>query len=447
MPMQPVVPEDGMQIAVDTVFEPGVYYLPKGVQVDAGVTLDGGGALLFGAARQGAGVTISGSGATIKNLKLREYYHGLRATEASGIRIAHCDIHGTAELPPNDMFLDIWRGPEESYGAAIYLAGVSDSTIEENDLQHNMNGLVAYGCSGLQVRGNVCSYCSGFGIYLSASSEGTFVENCCDYCCRFQPREGGLHYGHMGADSAGFVLVKGSSRNRFSRNTARMGGDGFFIAGLSPEGAHLGCDDNVFEENDASLSPNIAFECTFSRGNRFVRNFAERSNYGFWLGWSSETVVEDNRIVMNRQAGIAAENALSLTIVGNTFQANGHGVLAWSQVVPSFEDQFPTHHTSRDWEISGNTFTRNGKGIRIAADQDHGIRTSERAGGPSSRPTGFVIRKNDIQDNRIGIELAGADKTSIQENILNRNAEANLRQDDCVAEVFRNNLGAAGAYL
>ncbi|HEU4752737.1 MAG TPA: NosD domain-containing protein, partial [Armatimonadota bacterium] len=175
----------------------------------------------------------------------------------------------------------------------------------------------------------------------------------------------------------------------------------------------------------------------------------DRCNYGFWLGFSWDTVIEKNRMVMNRQAGIAVENGHGFQVRGNSFQANGHGILIWSRHVQSFAEAFPQSLTSYDWTIEENTFHRNGKGVRIAADQDHGIRPlpPEARRGPETRPRGHTLRKNDLQDNRIGIELAGADETVIHENLLRGNVEANLRQEDAVGTVARNNLGAAGGYL
>ncbi len=57
------------------------------------------------------------------------------------------------------------------------------------------------------------------------------------------------------------------------------------------------------------------------------------------------------------------------------------------------------------------------------------------------------LRKNDIQDNRIGIDLYQADNTLIKENVLHRNVEANLRGDDCRNTRARGSVGTAGGYL
>jgi len=315
-----------------------------------------------------------------------------------------------------------------------------------------MNGILTYGCDKLEVRRNNASYNSGYGIHLYGTCDSVFEDNYADYCCRWNKRTEGLGHeqlGHMGADAAGFLIVHGSCRNVFRRNFARLGGDGFFLAGLGPDGAKVPCNDNLFEENDGSLSPNIAFEATFSKGNVFRNNYADRSNYGFWLGFSWDNVIENNRMVHNRQAGIAVENGHGMIVRGNNFQANGHGILLWTHFVEKFLQIYPESVTSFDWTIEENIFTRNGKGIAILAEKDHGIRPlpAEESGRQEARPHDHIIRNNDIQDNRIGIELFKADRTVIEGNILNRNVEANIRQDDVGETIIRNNLGSVGGYL
>src|SRR5439155_15387079 len=101
---------------------------------------------------------------------------------------------------------------------------------------------------------------------------------------------------------------------------------------------------------------------------------------------SWDTLVENNRLLMNRQAGIAVENGHGFTVRGNTLQGNGHGVLLWSKHVDRFAELYPEKLTSYNWRIEENTFTRNGKGIRIAANQDHGIRELPADAVPTPRP-------------------------------------------------------------
>jgi parallel beta-helix repeat protein len=297
------------------------------------------------------------------------------------------------------------------------------------------------------VRSNVANYCSGFGFHLYDTSDSLYEHNYADFCCRYEPR--GERYGHMGADATGFLIVYKSCRNIFRRNCARLGGDGFFLAGMTPQMEPVGCDENLFEENDGSYSPNIAFEATFSRGNVYRNNFANYCNYGFWLGFSREFVIEGNRMLHNRQAGIAVENGVGFTVRRNTFQACGHGILLWSKYVPEFARSAPDNDTSREWLIEENIFTRCGKGVRIAANQDHGIRPLEvKEGEPTApHPHDHTIRKNEFQENRVGIELVNTDRTVIAENLMHRNVEANIRLDDAQETTIQFNVGYAGGYL
>lgn len=444
-----LTPTDGMTITENTTLTPGVYHLPKGIVIGAdNVTLDGGGATIIGSNREGRGVSIEGrSGVTVKNLNIREYYHGIYAHGASGLTLTSNQVTGTAEIEPNTIFLEIWLTPDKSYGGGIFLWEVTDSVVEENDIQHQMNGLLTYFCSKLTVRKNQANYNSGYGIHLYATCDSLFEANSADYCCRFEPREGGRFYGHMGADATGFLIIYKSCRNVFRYNQARLGGDGFFMAGLAPDGTPADCADNLYEENDGSLSPNIAFEGTFCSGTIYRNNRADRCNYGFWLGFSWNTTIERNQMVMNRQAGIAVEGGHHYEVRDNNFQANGHGILLWGHYDPKIAEKYGA--TCHHWTIEGNTFTRNGKAIKMAADQDHGIRnlSDEKSGNPESRPHSNEMRKNDIQDNRIGVDLYKADNNVVEGNILNRNVEANVRQDDCEGNTVRNNLGSAGAYL
>ncbi len=420
------IPANGMQISHDTVFAPGVYYLPDGIQIAAsGVHLDGNGALLIGSQQKGRGVSIKNlTGIAIKNLRLAEYEWGIYAQACKKLDIRGCQVRSSAEIAPGTIFLDVWRDADQAYGAGILLREVTNSTIRDCDLQHQMNGLVMYGCRQLQVINNLANYCSGWGFLLYDTSDCLCEANWADFCCRYQPRAGGQ--GHMGADAAGFLIIYRSCRNIFRRNMARMSGDGFFLAGLDPKNTPVGCDDNLFEENDGSFSPNIAFEATFSRGNIYRRNRADRCNYGFWMGFSRQSILESNQITGNRQAGIATENGFGFQVRDNIFRDNGHGILLWSKRLPKVEMVLPENNTSYNWQILNNEFTNNGKAIRIAADQDHGIRALSPGGEwglPALKPYNHIIEKNRFEGNVRTIDVSGAQQPSTQDNTFKNNLD------------------------
>jgi parallel beta-helix repeat protein len=396
-----------MRISQHTALPGGTLHLPQGITIAAnGVTLDGNGTTLVGG-NSGNGVLLAGcNNVTITNLRVQNYTHGIRAENCEGLTLSGVTAASTAEMPPNTGFLDIFRRAEAAYGGGIILAGARDSTVQNCQLSHQMCGLLAYDCRGLTVRENTANYCSGFGFYLSGVSGSLYEANYADFCCRCA-RAGG---GHMGADAAGFVIVRGSRGNTFRGNFARLGGDGFFLAGLTHNLEPLPCNDNLFEGNDASWSPNIAFEATFSRGNVFRNNTASHCNYGFWLGFSGGNILEGNAIHTNRTAGIAVENGVEMTARGNDLRGNSCGMLLWSKRIPQFDAAVPANDTSRDWLIEANRFTANACAIRIAADQDHGVRPYS-PDGVCPPPHHHLLRENIFERNGTDVD---AQESAIQ---------------------------------
>lgn len=412
---------NGLQITRNTKLDPQVYVLPDGITIYAdNVTLDGNGATIIGSDKtRGHGIRVQGrSNVAIRNIRILNYFHGISVQRSTGIEIEDCTIAETGEIPSNTLFLDIWKSAADSYGGAIFLEQVTDASIQHNDLQHQMNGILSYGCKGLNITNNNASYCSGFGFHLFETCDSTYENNYADYCCRYYLSESSSH---LGADAAGFLIVHGSCNNIFRKNFARLGGDGFFLAGLTPSGIDVGCNNNLFEENDASYSPNNAFEGVFSKGNIYRRNKANHSNYGFWLGFSSDCTLEGNQIDHNRQAGIAVENGVHFEARGNDIRNNTHGILLWNRSYEFLKTVPNMNPTSQDWLIERNTFIQNRKAIRIAANQDHGVRALQEDSLP---PNNHRIRDNEIRENVIGIELENVRNTH-----MDRNTSKNIVKD------------------
>ena len=406
----------GLRINKDTQLEPKVYVLPEGITIDSdNLTLDGQGATIIGTDKTGEGIRASGKkNIVIKNLRVMNYYHGVSVKQSKDIEIYNCTVTSTAETPSNTLFLDIWKTADDSYGGAIFLEHVTDANIHDNDLQHQMNGLLSYQCKRLEVRKNIANYCSGYGFHLFETSDSTFEDNYADYCCRYYLSNSSSH---LGADATGFLIIYKSCNNIFRKNYARLGGDGFFLAGLTPDGIDVGCNNNLFEENDASHSPNNAFEGVFSKGNIYQQNKANHSNYGFWLGFSSDCTLKDNQIYNNRQAGIAVENGINFKVLNNDIQNNAHGILIWTRSYDFLKKVHGMNETSRDWLIERNKLIQNKKAIRIAANQNHGIRALDGELSPVT-PNNHTIHNNEIRGNMIGIELEKTKRTRLNQNLL-----------------------------
>lgn len=424
-------PESGLQIAESATLLPGTYVLSSPIEIVAdAVTVEGGGVFLVGADLTGSAiVATSRTNLTIRNVTIERFGTGIRLDRCRDISIEGCSIQHTAEIGPLKTWLDIWVPAERAYGAGILLAEVTGGRVVGNDLSHQQNGLSMYGCSKLLVQDNHASYCSGWGIHLNSSSDNVIERNVADFCNRVYTYESGAQY--LGADSAGLLMVVNSRRNVVRGNSFRAGGDGVFVAGLSADGVKCPCNDNLFERNDCSLSPNNAFEATFCSGNVFRHNKANGSNYGFWLGYSRDTEVIGNEVAANRYAGVAIEHGQRNRIVANKIARNHRGVYLWTDPDEDFAAAFPDQRSSQDNVVADNEITENEVGILIETDEKMGgvycsggrltgNRIRDNATGMRlTRTTGIVVRDNELRDNKVcGLEIIGGEGDSIFNNIL-----------------------------
>jgi len=411
-----IIPTDGMTITSSVTLKPGVYALPKGITIAAdGVTIDAKGVTLMGAGTDQAVFAKGVKDFAIRGLEAQRYKWGVNVHGGSNISVERCRIRDTAEEPPDDVWLDIWKGPEDPYGAAIILEDVVGGHVADNDLQHQQNGISLYNCSGLTLERNNASFESGWGIHLYKSSGNTIQDNLADWCNRIHKR--GVREYYPGADASGMVMVWSSSKNTVRRNFFRGGGDGVFIAGYHAPDNKVPCNDNVFEDNDCSYSPNNAFESTFCKGNVFRNNRAGQSNYGFWLGYSTDNVVENNDIRRNRIAGIAIEHGIHNTFTGNRLGANSRGIALWSKSAAGFLDDFPDQRASAHNVIKDNTFTANGIGFFSKRDGDD----------PRADPNGDAFSGNLFYGNGTGALLLNSDKATFHDNRFEANTSTGLR--------------------
>ncbi|MFH0947130.1 MAG: right-handed parallel beta-helix repeat-containing protein [Planctomycetota bacterium] len=254
-----------------------------------GVTVEGNGAILQGPGEEGktetfvgVGLLIEGrKGVAIRNLRIRGFEIGLKATDCSELLLEGCDL--------SDNFTD----PEHGWGdgernGGLILTGVHDSVVRKMVANRVWNGIDLFDCDDNQIHGNDFSHCSNVCLKLWHSSRNQIVDNNLSYGLRMKPGE--VH----ARDSTSVLIESGSNDNRFERNDATHGGDGIFIRPLN---AWLSVG-NVFVENDCSYANNNGFE-SWSPGNTFLRNTANHCSYGFWLGYSDRTVLIGNEAGWN----------------------------------------------------------------------------------------------------------------------------------------------------
>ena len=233
-----------------------------------------------------------------------------------------------------------------------------------------------------------------------------------------KPRGDGVGTG-VEADAAGIVLVKGSSNNRLLGNSCLCGGDGIFISGYEHPGKLESCNDNMIEDNDCRLSPNNAIESTFSKGNIFRRNDCSRSNYGFWMGYSSENVIEDNTIEFNRWAGIAIEHGFEFSIRDNRIRLNGEGVRLFTRGGAVLE-YFPDHTVTHDITVEDNLIESNHAGVVAETGET----------SPDESCHHFHLHGNRFYDNRTGVQFGPVRDCSVVNNQFEAHVVAALQLDN-----------------
>ena len=317
-----------MKVISSTALEPRLYTKESAgeeaiVEISAdGIRLDLAAAVLDGEDSQGWGIYIHDcADVEIVNGTVKGFFYGIRAERVQRLTVRNCvvaDNHNPRDVGWLD---DTDRPNEDGFGGGVYLREVNDSRMESNALNDNFNGIDLVRCERTVIKGNDCSSSGNVGIHLLGSSDNVIEDNRADHCVRFTDR-----FWNDTADSAGILLEEYSHRNRITDNTMRYSGDGFFIRANNRHG----CNDNYVARNDASFSPNNAFEAVFSEGNVFEENVASFSNYGFWLGFSRNTTVRANSIQKNRLDGVAIEHGSHNTIEENEIDGNRNGIRLWA---------------------------------------------------------------------------------------------------------------------
>ncbi|MFQ5807097.1 MAG: right-handed parallel beta-helix repeat-containing protein [Phycisphaerae bacterium] len=320
---------------------------------------------------EGIGIAINGTrNVTIRNANVHGYFFNIRAANAPGLKLDGCDVSYSraqrigAGGQPVPIWLHLrsvqaWR----SYGAGIWMEDSGRSVVRECRGSGAQNGLLLVDSSDCTVTQCDFSFNSGFGIGLWGASRNVVAWNMIDFVNR--PWGGG-----WGGDSAALVVVNDSHDNYLVGNSMTHSGDGFFLTDRVNGGfdhknqttnIQGSCDRNIISYNDGSWSTANAFEGTFSVGNIYYRNFANDSNYGFWLGYSNDSLLLENEVLRHNYEGIAIEQGAGTRVEGNTFaDIRGSAIALWSR--GGWVDKL---HPSRDIEIRDNLIRNCGRSFRL----------------------------------------------------------------------------------
>jgi parallel beta-helix repeat protein len=312
---------------------------------------------------EGAGILIQGrKNVTIRNARVEGYRWNVFIVDCENVRLENCDFGLSRAIPmlkdgrPVDTFLNLrdanaWR----QYGAGIWMERSKGCVVTKCRATGAQNGLLMVDCRSNTVHDNDFSFNGGWGVCMARSSDNVVSWNRMDFVNR-------TWAGGWGGDSASIGVADDSDHNFFVGNSMTHSGDGFFLSNRNDVGFNQatglfdprgGSDRNVIASNDGSWSTANAFEGTFSLGNVYIDNQANRSNYGYWLGFSSDTLLAGNTIVENLVSGIAIEHGKANRIVSNRLTSNARSAIHLWAADEKPRAPFPS--TSID--IVGNTIS------------------------------------------------------------------------------------------
>jgi hypothetical protein len=294
-----VRPYPGMVIDEDCAFLPGVYAFPSGNGLRigrSGIKIDGQRAVLVGPGLGGTPESFQGTGlfseghsdVTVTGISVKGFRLAIHLRHGRGWTLSGIDASGNFTDPDFD-----WGdGP---LAGAVLLEDIHDSRLIHIRAISNWTGLHLRDSHGNLVADSHFSHCTNVCLKFWHSCRNTVRANDLSHGIRIRPGE--TH----ARDSACVLLEAGSDDNRLVDNDCTFGGDGIFIRPLN--GWHSR--HNYFEGNDASYAHNNGIEC-WSPDNVFVRNRANYSSYGFWLGGSDRTMLLANEAAYN---GVLHQNA------------------------------------------------------------------------------------------------------------------------------------------
>jgi parallel beta-helix repeat protein len=389
-----------LEITADTTLDPQQIYGAIVVR-RSGVTIDGQGAWLVGAAAdsgvipkdfRGTAILADGvSDVTLRNVNARGWETGLVIRNGSGWLIENCN------------FSDNFHDPDFGWGengrrGGIVLDRVTRSTLLRNRANRVWDGCVLVDSSDNLLVDNDFSNCSNTCLKLWTASRNSIRRNQLSGGIRIAPGE--VH----ARDSTSVLIESGSCDNSFLHNNCTRGGDGIFIRVLNGW-CSTG---NYFEGNDCSYANNNGIECWAPR-NTFVANRANHCSYGFWLGGSDQTRLIGNEASFNGLPD-GFHNSPHLP-------DSGHAGIVF-MFGPS------SHTIARGNSCVGN----HGAGIALVGDQP--------SGGQKWKAWHWILEGNLLHRNRWGIYGQHADWITLSGNQFAGNTAGDVYWDGNVQNVI-----------
>lgn len=242
--------------------------------------------------------------------------------------------------------IDVWADYTGSLGGGVMMYQSRAVVIRNNVMTRQNDGVALYHCDSITLGNNDFSWNTSFGIRMFWTDTCFIQQNNCSHVNR----------PHTDPSDCAALLMIISNANTVMQNDLSYSGDGVFLGQYQHSDIP---NNNLFLDNECSYSPHNAIEATFADGNVYRHNKCNFSHYGFWLGYSFNSVVDSNEVIGNYQTGLAIDRGFSNEITGNEIIDNPIGIELWEGSPISGY----TNYHSQDYRISGNYFDGNSMAI------------------------------------------------------------------------------------
>jgi parallel beta-helix repeat protein len=323
------------------------------------ITIDADSVEVTGTGFEGYLIYIQNSrNITIKNFKsVKNYYYAVTARQSAGIQVI--DNNFSYNRKDTIGWISIWTDHTAALGGGVLMHQCTGSELRGNLMTQQNDGIALYECADITINDNILNWNCGFGIRMNFTDNCYIHHNDCSHVNRKTDP----------SDCAAILLIV-ANNNIVEYNNLTYSGDGVFLGQY--EWSHIP-NNNYFGYNDCSYSPHNAIEATFADGNIYKGNLCNYSHYGLWLGYSFNSVVEDNEIIGNFQSGIAVDRGYSNTFKNNIIKGNPYGFELWEGgVINPYANQF-----SHDYLIENNVLEGNMWGISAINTEHMVVRNNE----------------------------------------------------------------------
>ncbi|MEI6681732.1 MAG: right-handed parallel beta-helix repeat-containing protein [Bacteroidota bacterium] len=155
------------------------------------------------------------------------------------------------------------------------------ASIFNNTMTMQNDGVALYHCDSVSLHNNNFSWNTSYGIRMFWTDTCHIYQNNCAH----------INRPLTDPSDCGAILLIVSNNNIVEHNDLSYSGDGIFLGQYQHSNIP---NNNCFAWNECSYSPHNAIEATFAGGNVYRHNSCNYSAYGFWLGYSFNSVVDSN---------------------------------------------------------------------------------------------------------------------------------------------------------